>query len=276
MLAVLLVLLLAGVGFLWFTRPATSAVRTSDYVGALQAARSGVVDMTSFDYLTLDDDIAQIKRVTTGDLQKEAVDQLDSRRKQITDSQAVVNTEVVGAGSPGPTPTAPPCCWSSSRPRRAARASRPRSCATGIQVELEKKNGRWLLSGIAGTGTGGNGDARRTTPDDRPRPTPRPRPGGAARGPAPRRASPAAGASATRPPRAALRRQPAPATARPVRNAARRPEPVAAATLVRAPRGPTAATAATAPAGPPACSSSSWRCSASSRPPAAGCSSGSG
>ena len=48
--------------FLWFTRPDTSAVRTADYVGALQAARSGVVDLTSFDYLTLDDDIAQIKR----------------------------------------------------------------------------------------------------------------------------------------------------------------------------------------------------------------------
>ena len=26
-----------------------------------------------------------------------------------------------------------------------------------IQVELEKEGGRWLLSGIAGTGTGGNG-----------------------------------------------------------------------------------------------------------------------
>ena len=97
-LAVLLVLLLAGAGFLWFTRPGTSSVRTDDYVEALQAARSGVVDMTSFDYLTLDDDIEQIKRVATGDLQKEAADQLDSRRQQITDAQATLNTEVVGAG----------------------------------------------------------------------------------------------------------------------------------------------------------------------------------
>src|SRR5689334_6227982 len=48
-LAVLLVLLLAGVGFLWFTRPGSSSVRTDDYVEILQAARSGVVDMTSFD-----------------------------------------------------------------------------------------------------------------------------------------------------------------------------------------------------------------------------------
>ncbi|MBW8765704.1 MAG: hypothetical protein JF630_05525, partial [Geodermatophilales bacterium] len=46
-LDVLLVLLLGGVGYLWFTRPEASGVRTGDYVEALQAARSGVVDMTS-------------------------------------------------------------------------------------------------------------------------------------------------------------------------------------------------------------------------------------
>ena len=76
-------------------RRRSAPTTTSD---ALQAARSGVVDMTSFDYLTLDDDIKQIEAVTTGDLKKEAVDQLNSRRQQITDTQATVNTEVVGAG----------------------------------------------------------------------------------------------------------------------------------------------------------------------------------
>ena len=88
----------AAGAFLWFTRPGESAVRTGDYVEALQAARSGVVDLTSFDYLTLDDDIEQIRRVTTGDLREESVAELDERRQEITDLQAVVNTEVVGAG----------------------------------------------------------------------------------------------------------------------------------------------------------------------------------
>jgi hypothetical protein len=96
-LAVLLVLLVAGCVALWVTRPDGSAVRTDDYVGALQAARSGIVDVASFDYVTLDDDIAQIRTVTTGELQQESVDQLDQRRQQITDAQAVVNTTVVGA-----------------------------------------------------------------------------------------------------------------------------------------------------------------------------------
>ena len=55
-----------------------SAVRTDEYAEALQAARSGVVDLTSFDHLTLDDDIEQTRRLTTGDLQEESVAQLRS------------------------------------------------------------------------------------------------------------------------------------------------------------------------------------------------------
>jgi Mce-associated membrane protein len=160
-LAVLLVLLLAGVGFLWLTRPGASSVRTDTYVDVLQAARAGVVDMTSFDYLTLDDDIQQIRQVTTGDLQKEAVDQLDSRRQQITDSQATVNTEVVGGGAGSGVTRATSkdatvvlVIQSTQKSTASAQAQVVRY---RIRVELQKTNGHWLLSGIAGTGAGGNG-----------------------------------------------------------------------------------------------------------------------
>jgi Mce-associated membrane protein len=156
-LAALLVLLLAGVGFLWFTRPGTSSVRTTDYVQALQAARSGVVDMTSFDYLTLDDDLVQIKRVTTGDLQKEATDQLNSRRKQITDTQATVNTEVVGAGVTSANATNATVLLVIQSTQKSSASQQADVLRYRIRVEMEKKGGRWLLSGIAGTGTGGNG-----------------------------------------------------------------------------------------------------------------------
>src|SRR3712207_4900691 len=94
LLAGLLALLLAALAFLWFTRPGPSDIRTADYARALQAARSAVVDVTSFDHLTIDDDIEQIRRVTTGDLRDEAVEELDGRRQEITRSEAVVNTEV--------------------------------------------------------------------------------------------------------------------------------------------------------------------------------------
>jgi Mce-associated membrane protein len=156
-LTVLLVLLLAGVGFLWFTRPGASAVRTADYVQALQAARSGVVDMTSFDYLTLDDDIKQIQAVTTGDLKKEAVDQLNGRRQQITDTQATVNTEVVGAGVTKADATDATVLLVIQSTQKSTASEQAQVVRYRIQVELQKKADRWLLSGIAGTGTGGNG-----------------------------------------------------------------------------------------------------------------------
>jgi hypothetical protein len=155
-LAVLLVLLLAGVGFLWFTRPARWSVRTDDYVEVLQAARSGVVDMTSFDYLTLDDDLEQIRRVTTGDLRKEAVDQLDSRRQQIADSQATVNTEVVGAGVTSAREKSATVLLVIQSTQKSSASEQAQVLRYRIRVELEKKGARWLLSGIAGTGTGSN------------------------------------------------------------------------------------------------------------------------
>jgi hypothetical protein len=154
-LSVLLVLLLAGGAFLWLTRPDASAVRTADYVGALQAARSGVVDMTSFDYLTLDDDIAQIKRVATGDLEKQAVDQLDSRRKAITDAQTVVSTEVVGTGSGAgvtrATDSEATVLLVIQSTQQSAASTQAQIVRYRIQVDLVKKNDRWLLSAISGT-----------------------------------------------------------------------------------------------------------------------------
>ena len=150
-LAVLLVLLLGAGGYLWSTRPQASSVRTQDYVEALQAARSGVVDMTSFDYLTLDDDIAQIRRVTVGDLRKEAVDQLDSRRQQITDSQATVNTEVVGAGVTHADTDNATALMVIQSTQKSTASPQAQVVRYRIQVELQKKGGRWLLSGITGT-----------------------------------------------------------------------------------------------------------------------------
>ncbi|MGZ4538241.1 MAG: hypothetical protein ACXVXT_11865 [Blastococcus sp.] len=149
-LTVLLVLLLAGVGYLWFTRPATSSIRTSDYVGALEAARSGVVDLTSFDYLTLDDDLRQIKQVTTGDLQKESIDQLNQRRKDITDSQAVVNTKVVGAGVTRATSDSATVVLVIESTTKTKSSTQAQVVRYRIEVQLKDVNSRWLLSGITG------------------------------------------------------------------------------------------------------------------------------
>jgi Mce-associated membrane protein len=149
-LAVLLVLLLAGCVALWVTRPATSAVRTADYVGALQAARAGIVDVTSFDYVTLDDDIEQIRNVTTGDLKTESVKQLDQRRQQITDAQAVADTTVVGAavGSAGDGKATVFAVLQSTQQTSASAQAQVQRFR--VEITLERVGGRWLLSGITG------------------------------------------------------------------------------------------------------------------------------
>ena len=149
-LSVLLVLLLAGCIALWATRPGSSAVRTDDYVGALQAARSGIVDVTSFDYVTLDEDIEQIRDVTTGDLKDESVDQLDQRRQQITDAQAVVNTEVVGAavGSAGDDEATVFAVLQSTQQTSASQQAQVQRFR--VEIKMTRVGDRWLLSGITG------------------------------------------------------------------------------------------------------------------------------
>jgi hypothetical protein len=149
-LATLLVLLLAAAGFLWFTRPESSAVRTDTYVEALQAARSWVVDLTSFDHLTLDDDIEQIRRVAVGDLREESVAELEDNREQITESEAIVNTEVIGAGVTRADQDAATVLMVIQATQESTATPQAQVVRYRIQVELRKENDRWVLSGITG------------------------------------------------------------------------------------------------------------------------------
>ena len=149
-LAVLLVLLVAGCVALWVTRPGDSAVRTDDYVGALQAARAGIVDVASFDYVTLDDDIEQIRNVTTGDLREESVAQLDERRQQITDAQAVVNTTVVGAAVGSADDDSATVFAVLQSTQQTSTSTQAQVQRYRVEIDLTRVDGRWLLSGITG------------------------------------------------------------------------------------------------------------------------------
>jgi Mce-associated membrane protein len=149
-LSLLLVLLVGGVAFLWFTRPAGSSIRTADYAEALQAARSNIVDLTSFDHLTLDDDIEQARRVTTGDLREESVAELDDRRDEIVDAEVVVSTEVVGAGVTRVTEDAAGVLLVIQATQGTENGDRTQVSRYRIEADLVKQDGRWLLSGIKG------------------------------------------------------------------------------------------------------------------------------
>jgi Mce-associated membrane protein len=149
-LSVLLVLVLAAVAYLFLTRPDGSSIRVDDYTEALQAARSNVVDLTSFDHLTLDDDIEQARRVTTGDLREESVAELDGQRQAITEGEVVVSTEVIGAGVTRVTDDRASVllviqATQSSEGSEQSQVSRYR-----IEADLVRQGDRWLLSGIQG------------------------------------------------------------------------------------------------------------------------------
>ncbi|WP_347058032.1 hypothetical protein ABC795_15315 [Blastococcus sp. HT6-30] len=150
LLGALLVLLVAAAVVLWLTRPEPSAIRTGDYVDALQAARSHVVDLTSFDHVTLDDDIRQIEQVATEELGRETIAQLDARRQQITESEAVVSTEVVGAGITRADVDDAVALMVIESTQRSNAAEQAQVLRYRIEVELAKVDDRWLLSAIRG------------------------------------------------------------------------------------------------------------------------------
>ena len=149
-LATLLVLLLAAAGFLWFTRPEPSAIGTADYSEALSTARSAVKDLTSFDHLTLDDDIEQIRRVTTGDLREESLAQLETSRQQILDSEAIFSTEVVSAGVTSADSKAATVVMVLRSIQESNAVPEAQVSQYRIRVELTKQGDRWILSGISG------------------------------------------------------------------------------------------------------------------------------
>jgi hypothetical protein len=149
-LAVLLLLLLGGVGYLWFTRPAPSSVGTADHVGVLTQGRQDVVDLTSFDYQTIDQDIAQVRKISVGNLQKDSVDLLQKGRQQFTDQQVVVNTEVVSAAVTQAGDGTGRLMLVIQSTQRTKASSTPKVSRYRIQADLQQVGGRWLLTGITG------------------------------------------------------------------------------------------------------------------------------
>ena len=149
-LAVLLVLLLGAVGYLWFTRPAPSSVSTADYVPVLTQGRQDVVDLTSFDYQTIDQDIAQVSKISTGSLRKDSVDLLQKGRQQIVDQKAVVNTEVVSAAVTQAGDDTGRLMLVLQTTRRTKASATPAVSRYRVQADLKKVGDHWLLTAITG------------------------------------------------------------------------------------------------------------------------------
>lgn len=148
--AALLVILVAVGSWLLVTRPTgRSPIELTAFDEILSAARSGVVDVTSFDYLTLDQDLAEIEEVTTGDLRVEVFGTLDDRREQLVTDQQVSSTEVVAA-SLTEASQSQATALIVLRARQESLLT-PQETVTRYRVEvtLELVDGRWLLSGLS-------------------------------------------------------------------------------------------------------------------------------
>lgn len=149
--AALLVVLL-GVGtWLFLTRPiAQSPIELTAFDEILSAARSGIVDVTSFDYLTLDQDIAEIDAVTTEDLHDDTIAALEDRRDQLVTDQQVSATEVIAASVTEATATRATAVIVLRA--RVKNLLTPQETVTRyrIEVKLMLVDGRWLLSGLTG------------------------------------------------------------------------------------------------------------------------------
>lgn len=152
-LAGLLVLLCAGLAFLWFTRPDPSAIRTDEYPEVLQAARSAVVDFTSFDHVTFDDDIEQVRRISSDEFAEQSVAALEGRRQEILELEAVVNTEIVGAGVTTAREDGATVALLIQTTRRTNASEQADVVRFTIQATMERSGDRWLLASIAGTGS---------------------------------------------------------------------------------------------------------------------------
>lgn len=149
--AALLVVLVAVGSWLFLTRPiARSPIELTAFDEILGAARSGVVDVTSFDYLTLDEDLAEIAAVTTGDLRDEVFGTLDDRREQLVTDQQVSSTEVVAASLTEASPTQATALIVLRARQQSLRTPEETITRYRVEVTLELVDGRWLLFRLTG------------------------------------------------------------------------------------------------------------------------------
>lgn len=147
-----LLVILVGVGtWLFLTRPVgQSPIQLTAFDEILSAARSGIVDVTSFDYLTLDQDIAEIDRVTTDELHDDTIAALEDRREQLVTDQQVSATEVIAASVTEATATHATAVIVLRA--RVKNLLTPQETVTRyrILVDLRLVDGRWLLTGLTG------------------------------------------------------------------------------------------------------------------------------
>jgi len=150
-LAVLLVVLVTTASWLFLTPPiARSPIELTAFDESLGAARSGVVDVTSVDYRSLEHNLTEIENATTGALRDEVLATLNEPRDRLVADQQVSSTEVIAAALTLASPTRATALIVLRSTMTSLLTPQPTVTRYRVEVTLELIEGRWLLSGLTG------------------------------------------------------------------------------------------------------------------------------
>ena len=129
---------------------ARSPIELTAFDESLGAARSGVVDVTSVDYRSLDHNHTEIENATTGALGDEVLAALNERRDRLVADQQVSSTEVIAAALTLASPTRATALIVLRSTMTSLLTPQPTVTRYRVEVTLELIEGHWLLSGLTG------------------------------------------------------------------------------------------------------------------------------
>ena len=115
---------------------------------ALAAARQIAVDIADYDYRTIDKDFTRVTNESTGKFLSEFSTQSAGVRDAIVAAKAVSTAQVAAAGVVTAGPKAAQVDVALNRTVTNAAAPKGTQAAFGLQINLVKRDGRWIASEV--------------------------------------------------------------------------------------------------------------------------------
>lgn len=145
------------------TRASAASARDDARTGALGAAARIVRDILSYDYRTIDRDLARARSETTGSFERQYAAAADALRRQAVATHAIVQARVRDTGiisaSANRAVVLVFADQVSVTRSKAAAIPTTRLIPSAVQLTLTKSRGRWQVSALSAvqTGTPGSG-----------------------------------------------------------------------------------------------------------------------
>lgn len=131
---------------------ARDANRDDARASALSSARQAVVNFTSFDYRSLDEQFAVVAKETTGDFAQQFATQRDTIRKRLTDTKGVTKTTIVDAGLAAATTREATAVVALDQLITSSELKQPVTSRQRVEVHLVRSGDRWLVDNVSPVG----------------------------------------------------------------------------------------------------------------------------